>query len=144
MPLYCPIGTINQSFKNSSASFLLYKPLNQYPVLSSSSKIRLTLSLITYKWCLHVFLASMPPTYVLQIYKVSMQVAPKGRFGPSLELCVTKPTSRRIIKFGRDCILHQVYFVLCCIFRCIFWLATFFFALYFVFDCILCLTVFCV
>ena len=67
-----------------------------------------------------------------------MQVAAKGRFGPSLELCVTKPTSRRIIKFGRDCILHQVYFVLCCIFRCIFSLATFLFALYFVF------TVFCV
>ena len=73
-----------------------------------------------------------------------MQVAAKGRFGPSLELCVTKPTSRRIIKFGRDCILHQVYFVLCCIFRCIFWLATFLFPLYFVFDCILCLTAFCV
>ena len=63
---------------------------------------------------------------------------------PSLELCVTKLASRRIIKFGRDCILHQVYFVLRCIFRCIFWLATSLFALYFVFDCILCLTVFCV
>ena len=77
--------------------------------------------------------------------QVLMQFGSKVDSGrPTPELCVTKPTSRRIIKFGRDCILHQVYFVLCCIFRCIFSLATFLFALYFVFDCILCFIVFCI
>ena len=59
---------------------------------------------------------------------------------PSLELCVTKPPSRRIIKFGRDCILHQLYFVLCCILR-----EQVFFIVVYILSCrILRCTVFCI
>ena len=48
--------------------------------------------------------------------QVLMQFGSKVDSGrPTPELCVTKPTSRRIIKFSRDCILHQEYRVLWCV-----------------------------
>ena len=67
--------------------------------------------------------------------QVLMQFGSKVDSGrPTPELCVTKPTSRRIIKFSRDCILHQEYRVLWCVqvYLVLYWLVVVIFLMHYI------------
>ena len=67
--------------------------------------------------------------------QVLMQFGSKVDSGrPTPELCVTKPRSRRIIKFSRDCILHQEYRVLWCVqvYLVLYWLVVVIFLMHYI------------
>ena len=76
--------------------------------------------------------------------QVLMQFGSKVDSGrPTPELCVTKPTSRRIIKFSRDCILHQEYRVLWCVqvYLVLYWLVVVIFLMHYIwFSIVFCRT----